>query len=80
MRRLSRLSAMKFRVKGIRLFRLFSDKRVFVYNGCKLIEVFVRPEMVGSFLGSYVFTKVGTSAIHSKTKRNKRGRMKKKKK
>ena len=74
--RLKRLDAMKIRVKGVRLFKLFNDKTVYVYNGCRFVEVFIRREMLKSFLGSFVSTKLGTSKIHSKTHRNKRGRMK----
>lgn len=74
--RLKRLDAMKIRIKGMRLFRLFNDKTVHVYNGSRFVEVFVRREMLRSFLGSFVSTKLGTSKIHNKSYRNKRGRMK----
>lgn len=51
-----------------------------VYNGVKFIGVSVKNEMIDSFIGSFVLSKRITADIHNKTKRNKRGRQKKKKK
>jgi len=56
------------------------EKNVHVYNGTKFVDLVVKKEMLGSFFGSFVLTKRITSDIHSKTKRNKRGRQKKTKK
>jgi ribosomal protein S19 len=56
------------------------EKDLQVYNGVKFIGVPVKPEMLGFFIGSFVLSKRITSDIHHKTKRNKRGRQKKKKK
>jgi ribosomal protein S19 len=50
-----------------------------LYNGGKFVDVVVKKEMLGFFLGSFVLTKRITSVIHSKTRKNKKGRRKKKK-
>ncbi len=50
-----------------------------MYNGTKFASVAVKKEMLGFFVGSFVLTKRITADIHHKTKRNKRGRQKKKK-
>jgi len=66
--------------KGTRLFSNLLEKELHTYNGSKFTSVVVKKEMLGLFLGSFVLTKRITSDIHHKTKRNKRGRQKKKKK
>lgn len=63
--------------KGFLLFSDLSDKKLNIYNGGKLVEVEVKKEMVGQFLGNFVLTKRITSDIHNKTKKNKRGRLNK---
>lgn len=65
--------------KGTRLFSNLLEKDLNVYNGTKFTSVAVKKEMLGLFAGSFVLTKRITSDIHHKTKRNKRGRQKKKK-
>lgn len=72
--------AMRIYPKGMRMPKIFSDKTVWVYNGKRFIELFIRSEILGNFLGSFVSTKLGTAEIHKKTKKNKRGRVNKKKK
>lgn len=52
-----------------------SDKQLNMYNGTKFVELFVKKEMVGHFAGSFTLTKRITADIHSKTKKNKRGRL-----
>lgn len=66
--------------KGTRIFSDLLEKELQVYNGVKFVGVPVKPEMLGAFIGSYVLSKRITADIHHKTKRNKRGRQKKKKK
>lgn len=65
--------------KGTRLFSNLLEKELNVYNGTKFASVAVKKEMLGFFVGSFVLTKRITADIHHKTKRNKRGRQKKKK-
>jgi len=57
-----------------------SEKNLQVYNGMKFVEILVRREMLGRQIGNFVLCKRITSDIHSKTRKNKKGRMKKKKK
>lgn len=66
--------------KGTRIFSDLLERDLQVYNGLKFINVQVKMEMLGFFIGSFVLSKRITSDIHHKTKRNKRGRQKKKKK
>lgn len=66
--------------KGTRIFSNLLDKNYQVYNGNKFVEVPIKKEMLGLFLGSFVLTKRITSTIHSKTRKNKKGRRKAKKK
>jgi Ribosomal protein S19 len=70
----------KIWAKGIRVFSDLSEKNLQVYNGSKFIDLPIRSEMSGQFLGSFVLCKKITSSIHSKTKKNKRGRLNKHKK
>lgn len=65
--------------KGTRVFPALLEKNLSVYNGNKFIDLAMRGEILGSFLGSLVLTKRITAAIHSKTRKNKKGRRKKKK-
>jgi ribosomal protein S19 len=65
-------------MKGTRIFSDFLEKDITVYNGLKHVTLNIRREMLSTFVGSYVLTKRITSDIHSKTKKNKKGRMKKK--
>jgi len=69
----------KIWLKGTRVFSDLLDKKINIYNGAKFAELTVSKEMFGKFLGSFILSKRITSAIHSKTKRNKKGRRKKKK-
>lgn len=78
--KLNKLDAMKLWSKGTRIFSNLLEKSLNVYNGSKFIVLPVKKEMLGTFIGSYVLTKRITSDIHSKSKKNKKGRMKKKKK
>lgn len=73
-------NALKFWAKGTRIFSDLLEKNLQVYNGVKFVEVLVRREMLGKPLGNFVLCKRITSDIHSKTRKNKKGRMKKKKK
>jgi len=66
--------------KGIRVFSDLSEKNLQIYNGNKFIDLPIRSEMSGQFLGSFVLCKKITASIHSKTKKNKRGRLNKHKK
>lgn len=77
---LAQKNALKIWGKGIRLFSDLLEKNIYAYNGIKFVEILVRKEMLGKFLGSFVLCKRVTSDIHSKTRKNKKGRMKKKKK
>jgi len=70
----------KLWVKGTRIFSDLLDKDYQVYNGVKFVDVALRKESINSFLGSFVLTKRITAVIHSKTRKNKKGRRKKKKK
>jgi ribosomal protein S19 len=54
------------------------EKNLNVYNGSKFIVLAVKKEMLNTFVGSYILTKRITSDIHSKSKKNKKGRRKKK--
>lgn len=80
---ISRISAdtntQKLWTKGTRIFSDLLEKTIQIYNGGKFVEVAVKKEMISLFLGSFVLTKRITSAIHSKTRKNKKGRRKKKK-
>lgn len=67
-------------IKGTRIFSNLLEKNLLIYNGLKFVELSVKKEMLGFFLGSFVLTKRMTSDIHSKTRKNKKGRQKKKKK
>ncbi len=78
--RIESLETPKFWTKGTRIFSDFLEKNIVVYNGSKFVDLTVKREMLGGFIGSYVLTKRITADIHSKSKKNKKGRMKKKKK
>lgn len=70
----------KLWVKGTKIFSNLLDKDYQIYNGAKFVDVSLKKEGAGSFLGSFVLTKRITAVIHSKTRKNKKGRRKKKKK
>jgi len=76
---IKKLNTKKVWAKGTRLFSDLLEKTLQVYNGCKFVDVPVKKEMLGTYMGSYVLCKRITADIHSKTRRNKRGRQKKKK-
>jgi ribosomal protein S19 len=70
---------LKLWTKGTRIFSDLLEKTLQLYNGGKFVELSVKKEMLNFFLGSFVLTKRITSVIHSKTRKNKKGRRKKKK-
>lgn len=78
--KLEQEEGVKLWLKGFRLFSDLSDKKIFAYNGGKFVEITVKKDMSGNFLGCFVLTKRITADIHSKTKRNKKGRLNKHKK
>lgn len=73
-------NALKFWAKGTRIFSDLLEKNLQVYTGMKFVDVLVRKEMWGRQIGNFVLCKRITADIHSKTRKNKKGRMKKKKK
>jgi ribosomal protein S19 len=77
--KVSSKDAIKLWSKGTRLFSDLLGKNLQVYNGVKFVDLSVKNEMWGFFIGHFILTKRITSDIHSKTRRNKRGRRKKKK-
>lgn len=77
--RSANLTDMKMFSKKTVLFSELLSKKLSVYNGLKYVSIFLKNEMLGASLGSFILTKRITSSIHSKTKRNRKGKMKKKK-
>lgn len=73
-------AALKFWAKGTPIFSDLLERNLQIYNGAKFVDVLVRKEMLGRTLGNFVLCKRITADIHSKTRKNKKGRMKKKKK
>jgi len=73
-------ASLKLWAKGTPIFSDLLERNLQVYNGAKFVDVLVRKEMLGRTLGNFVLCKRITSDIHSKTRKNKKGRMKKKKK
>lgn len=79
LQRINSAENIKSWVKDMRFFFDFLEKTITVYNGSKFVDFQVKREMWGYFIGNFVLTKRITAEIHNKTKKNKRGRMKKKK-
>lgn len=78
--KLQSAAELKTWAKGTKIFSDLLEKKIHVYNGVKFVEVVLKREMTGASFGSFVLTKRITADIHTKTKKNKKGRLNKHKK
>lgn len=71
---------MRMRQKRTPILFFFEEKNFRVYCGNKFLPIFMRPDMRGSKLGSFVMTKRITSEIHKKEVKGRKANLLKKKK
>lgn len=74
------MHSMRLRHKRLNIMLFMKEKNLRVYCGNKFLPVYIKPEMRGLKLGSFVFTKRITSEIHKKELRGRKVNVLKKKK